>query len=676
MPDDFKRTEQTHVDEIVRTSTSTVQWFLEKAHRRMTHPITHNNKLDVFMCGEESFADIAKEIKMAKESIDLCCWGFDPGMELVRTGAGNWPRGETYGDLLIAAGRNGIKVRLLVWYDSYAVRLANPRNMPGYTHDTWVWRADGSWSANDVPEMCALRSLKRVQEYHDAPLTFARFTREPLVSVKRKAFPATPDMVAMLAREEYCNSWYNAALKGLLKGIEIRTRCGDADVVATSLKGENCRPDGSSVERNLMVRGATHHQKPILIDFFHNDGAKAVGYVMGLNSVTDYWDTNAHLLDDPRREKGGRKEEKECVQGKESDQGFRWLKPYHDYACRIEGRALVDLYNNFVKGWERTAPKSKSKKSELGSKGMPSALLRKAEPGDSTVQIVRTQLEEDDKTIRDIYYQAVDIATLAAGYLYVENQYFQYEEWAQRLMKTREKVISAWKAGCQKAGKNMREMPVMHVFIVVPVPERAGMIPRTYDTLATLGQHAGMTGQNEMIDKGNKPATTNLTAAWRDVLQHANSIAKPDAITLESKFGLKICTAMLNTCAVEEGRWRYREVYIHSKLLLVDDVFLMLGSANLNLRSMAVDSEINIATNNPYLARDLRQRIFAQHSGNDVDGGSGSKNDIKETFRKWMKLMKNNRAKKIEDSQSEKRKKMTGFLLPLSDNRSSFIRLG
>jgi len=110
--------------------------------------------------------------------------------------------------------------------------------------------------------------------------------------------------------------------------------------------------------------------------------------------------------------------------------------------------------------------------------------------------------------------------------------------------------------------------------------------------------------------------------------------------------------------------------------LLVDDVFLMLGSANLNLRSMAVDSEINIATNNPYLARDLRRRIFAQHSGNDVDGGSGSKNDIKETFRKWMKLMKNNRAKKIEDSQSEKRKKMTGFLLPLSDNRSSFIRLG
>lgn len=47
---------------------------------------------------------------------------------------------------------------------------------------------------------------------------------------------------------------------------------------------------------------ATHHQKPILIDYAHDGGSDAVGDVMGLNSVTDYWDTQQHEIDDPLRE--------------------------------------------------------------------------------------------------------------------------------------------------------------------------------------------------------------------------------------------------------------------------------------------------------------------------------------------------------------------------------------
>lgn len=673
--DDFKRTDTVHINEVTRTATGTVQWFLEKAHNRTTHPITHNNKLHIFMGGEEGFADIANQIMVAKESIDICCWGFDPGMELVRGGGSIWPRGDTYGDLLIAAGKRGVNIRLLAWYDCFAIGSANPRNLPGYTHDTSPWRPNGSWSANDAANIGALHSVKTIQSYHDAPLTSARFMREPLVSLKKQAYAATPDLIAMLAREEYCNSWFLAAFKGLLKGIEIRTRCGSADSAATSLKNEPIKLDPTSIERNGMVRGATHHQKPILFDFFHQEGTGAVGYVMGLNSLTEYWDTNAHGIEDERRERGGKKEANECVQGLEADSGFRTLKPYHDYACRIEGRALVDIYNNFIKAWERAVGGGKKQKSELGSRGMPTALLRKAVHGDSTVQIVRTQPDEDDKTIRDITYQALDVASYAARYLYIENQYFQHAEWAQRLLKNREKVIAGWKRGCAKAGKTLEDMPVMYVFIVIPVPERAGMIPRTYDTLATLGQHSGMTGQNTMIDEAKKPKAVSWTAAKRDVVQTANRIEKPDPIMLEERFGLKVCTVMLNTCEYENRRWRYREIYIHSKLMLVDDTFMMLGSANLNLRSMTVDSEINIATVNPQLARGLRKRIWAQHSGT-ADGKTGTRKEIEAAFYAWKKIMNENKTKKLEFSESASQKKMTGFLLPLEDNRSSTIRLG
>ncbi|MEG2032897.1 MAG: phospholipase D-like domain-containing protein, partial [Janthinobacterium sp.] len=438
----------------------------------------------------------------------------------------------------------------------------------------------------------------------------------------------------------------------------------------------------------------THHQKPVLIDFSHEEGAKAVGYVMGLNSVTDYWDTTAHLLDDTRREQGGANEWRECVQGVAADGGFATLKPYQDYACRIDGgRALIALYNNFVKAWDRaiddrTRSASKSCVSwELPCGSPPARLLDKAEPSDSTVQIVLTQPEEQDKTIKETYFRAVTQASLAAGYLYVENQYFQYEEWARHLLAERKKVVAAWKAGSLKAGKTMRDMPVMHVFIVIPVPERTQMVPRTHDTLAALGQQAGMTGQNTMIDDYNKqPKTRRVRGGFGitnevevklpDVVQHSNGINKPGAMTLESEFGLKVSVAMLNVSAFDKDRWRYREIYIHSKLMMVDDAFMTLGSANLNQRSMAVDSEINIATVDHRVARDLRKRVWRMHSGGLVDGGEGTKAEIALAFENWTKLMKENRKKKFNKSETAIFKKMTGFLLPLEDKRSSTIRLG
>ncbi len=177
---------------------------------------------------------------------------------------------------------------------------------------------------------------------------------------------------------------------------------------------------------------------------------------------------------------------------------------------------------------------------------------------------------------------------------------------------------------------------------------------------------------------------SELGAQLSPVVIHANSIDKPDLLTLEETFGLKVSVAMLNVCDLklssESGRsritWRYREIYIHSKLLLVNDGFLTLGSANLNQRSMAVDSEINIATDNPALARDLRERIWMQHSGGTISGGGGTKREIEVAFDHWTKLMKKNREKKFSKSMNALDKKMTGFLLPLEDPRSSTSLLG
>jgi phosphatidylserine/phosphatidylglycerophosphate/cardiolipin synthase-like enzyme len=154
------------------------------------------------------------------------------------------------------------------------------------------------------------------------------------------------------------------------------------------------------------------------------------------------------------------------------------------------------------------------------------------------------------------------------------------------------------------------------------------------------------------------------------VVRHANGIDKPDAKKLESEFGIKVCTAMLNACGSDGREWRYREIYIHSKLLLIDDVFCTLGSANLNQRSMTADSEMNLATIDPKLTMDLRRRIWSQLSGRFFDGGDGGKVEIEIAFNACRNLMRENAIKRKSG------RKLTGFLLPLEDERSSTIRLG
>jgi phosphatidylserine/phosphatidylglycerophosphate/cardiolipin synthase-like enzyme len=54
-------------------------------------------------------------------------------------------------------------------------------------------------------------------------------------------------------------------------------------------------------------------------------------------------------------------------------------------------------------------------------------------------------------------------------------------------------------------------------------------------------------------------------------------------------------------------------VYIHAKIAIIDDEWLTLGSANLNEHSLFNDTEMNVVTHDPDLARDTRLRLWSEH---------------------------------------------------------------
>jgi phosphatidylserine/phosphatidylglycerophosphate/cardiolipin synthase-like enzyme len=54
-------------------------------------------------------------------------------------------------------------------------------------------------------------------------------------------------------------------------------------------------------------------------------------------------------------------------------------------------------------------------------------------------------------------------------------------------------------------------------------------------------------------------------------------------------------------------------IYVHAKVGIVDDGWLTLGSANLNEHSLFNDTEVNLVSRDTGLARETRERLWAEH---------------------------------------------------------------
>ncbi|MDF0604554.1 phospholipase D-like domain-containing protein [Neisseriaceae bacterium TC5R-5] len=675
------RRETVHLDKSRASTCGTIQYLLEQASTEVPvpPPISADNHLQLFICGEKGFEQIAKDIQSAQRSIDLICWGFDPSMMIIRPEDGEWRQENSFGYLLEQAAQEGVSVRLLVWYTYIGNLIQN--NLRGET-----------------------RIHKHEQRYRQGLQEGVGATNEGD------------------ARWEYSTGWLERSKQQQLLHVQFRTRKADSSTTKASLSDEKYLPSTQGfpflTENSLLTSKATHHQKTILIDYQRgagNDTPQGVGYVMGLNSVGEYWDTQEHLIEDPRREPADQSQRKD---------GFITFMPYQDYASRFTGSALHEVHSNFQQAWERADGGAFSPGARTGPNAGKKAdpLFPRSCQKPVRLQVLRTQPQDSDKSIKAFYMHS---PLVAQHYLYQENQYYQYQEWAEQLLAAREKRITNWHE-CLAASTepditdniSRADLPILHLFTVIPELERKQMVPRTYDTLRVLGQEGAMRGKKVDPKTGKEtdeeigqdvriksyeerlaeqkqyrsdvglyeqgqtmtpPAATTApeqaagTTAQpsQGVKQTAAAIPRKDETELRRSYGLRVCTAMLYTSGVVNGKMRYRHIYIHSKLMLVDDGALTVGSANLNQRSMTVDSEINIACDDAPTVRSFRAEVFAQHSGGTISGGDGAQVAMSNAFKKWTKLMENN-----ADIRKAGKEQMTGFLLPFKELRESETRYG
>jgi len=82
-------------------------------------------------------------------------------------------------------------------------------------------------------------------------------------------------------------------------------------------------------------------------------------------------------------------------------------------------------------------------------------------------------------------------------------------------------------------------------------------------------------------------------------------------------------------CTLFARRGRVADpVYVHAKIGIVDDNWLTLGSANLNNHSLFNDTEMNVVTHDPKLAKQTRLRLWAEHLELPIKQLGGAPSDV------------------------------------------------
>lgn len=242
-------------------------------------------------------------------------------------------------------------------------------------------------------------------------------------------------------------------------------------------------------------------------------------------------------------------------------------KPYHDVQMYMAGgEASAVLEELFFDRWRRSGGTPPSLAAAL-PKGEAHRLRNAIHFGAGRIALSRTDPREDGAAVREVERLFADGIAAAERLLYIETQYFSsvrmYDALAAR----------------------MRDATRARLQIVVVVNERAEAL-------------------KEEIAVG---------------LRQVKNIEGLRAVAAETGHDLG---CYYSVCA-DASEDTFRATYIHSKLMVVDDRFLTVGSANFTNRSMGVDSELHASwettdASDRKLVRSIRRvrvSLLAEHSG-------------------------------------------------------------
>lgn len=288
--------------------------------------------------------------------------------------------------------------------------------------------------------------------------------------------------------------------------------------------------------------------------FFVIDGDEA--FVGGMNLRRADWDTSEHLVFEGRRMLfDSTNEEREAVLNEES---YSDLGPRKDYMVHIRGPAVQDLEEVFHTRWSYQLLSGY----EYSDNATDFAVTRDLEAFEDGVAVQITTTMPTPFWEHSILETWVNAVSAAEQYIFIEDQY--------------------WRA------------PLLTEAIVERMDQRPNLVL--------------------IVVTNSVDETTDPGCEWTYITDQEIRSRFPDRYFLYTLRSFD--TAIWY--GIDETDAYFVDIGIHSKLLIVDDRFLSVGSANKNNRGLIYEGELNIAVLDSAWVAAARERVVENMLGFDT----------------------------------------------------------
>jgi phosphatidylserine/phosphatidylglycerophosphate/cardiolipin synthase-like enzyme len=642
------------------TGTIAMKWFVDKAE----YPATYGT-YQYLINGEAAFGAVYDAIAKATKTVDIICWGFQPSMYFKR----GKDKALRIGELLRKLDATGkVKVRLLCWHDPLYIAALSENNMPGYDGTTDVKSVLPGRVSEAVSQLTTLYSADyQTKEELNFDNDWYRGANMNNVTKFSAVKAATPMGLWTTYNGAYNQRYHK---EDAFKNLEFATRTFSVSErseifgrLRSYEKAQGYDPRLIAGNTQGMVAEPTHHQKMVLIDY--EDPELATGFVMGHNMLDQYWDTSRHDFKPAASPADGR----------------NGPSPWQDISGRLTGPILQYLNDNFCTAWDDATGKGLAK----SRAHVDPCSLKMRDDSDNTkvmAQVLRTQSQKGKEDIGRMYLQAVNNAT---QYIFFQNQYFRWQELGDKV----KSVAKSHVAGGRDPGKH----GPIYLFVITNSSTAAvgnGTVA-TYQMLDSLGYGNSMPGVAQLerapdLAAQQKALEAQLAQQQAGAQRLQSTPASPfdgSAMSLASAYqqnqmdqletqqklddiknkiaanehisantpptpveGLKIQICTLVAPDSPGGNWA--DVYVHAKVMTIDDAFVTQGSANINTRSMKVDSELNFCSESGDIARNLRLDLFRLHTADRQGNPRADLENPTDAFNAWSQIVERNKARKYK----------------------------
>ncbi|KAL3499428.1 hypothetical protein ACH5RR_038521 [Cinchona calisaya] len=376
----------------------------------------------------------------------------------------------------------------------------------------------------------------------------------------------------------------------------------------------------------------THHQKTVIVDTDAGDfRRKIIAFIGGLDLTMGRYDTAEHPIF--RTLQTVHKEDYHNPNYTGSTAGCP-REPWHDLHCRIDGPAAYDILTNFEERWLKASKrhglqkvKSSFDDSLLKLDRIPDILgiedlstLHDDNPETWHVQVFRSidsssvkGFPKDPKDATDknllcgkntlidmsIHTAYVTAIRAAQHFIYIENQYFLGSSYGWTNYKNLGANNLIPMEIALKIANKIRAHERFSAYIVLPMwPE--GVPTSTATQRILFWQHNTMQMMYAIIYKALVEVGLETTYEPQDFLNFF-CLGNREAQEYDGISDVK-SSAATNTPQIRTQKSRRFMIYVHSKGMIVDDVYVIIGSANINQRSLegTRDTEIAMGAYQPH----------------------------------------------------------------------------